>query len=141
MLAILNNSEKNRQNTNLSKDFVNGFQDKLNKAALGRAMGWFFAELSGLGVEIHVAPEATGELGGVHGPVVGLGVQVGKGLEKKIRKKIGKKIVKSSGDPAHSTEVRFASFLSGGFTTMAVMNPPEKKLEKRTSVHCLDRQK
>ena len=49
-------------------------------------MGWFFAELSGLGVEIHVAPEATGELGGVHGPVVGLGVQVGKGLEKKIRK-------------------------------------------------------
>ena len=33
------------------------------------------------------------------------------------------------------TEVRFASFLSGGFTTMAVMNPPEKKLKKRTSVH------
>ena len=32
------------------------------------------------------------------------------------------------------TEVRFASFLSGGFTTMAVMNPPKKKLEKRTSV-------
>ena len=32
------------------------------------------------------------------------------------------------------TEVRFASFFSGGFTTMAVMNPPEKKLEKRTSV-------
>ena len=30
------------------------------------------------------------------------------------------------------TEVRFASFLSGGFTTMAVMNPPENKLEKRT---------
>ena len=44
-------------------------------------MGWFFAELSGLGVEIHVAPEATGELGGVHGPVVCLGVQVGKGLQ------------------------------------------------------------
>ena len=33
------------------------------------------------------------------------------------------------------TEVRFVSFFSGGFTTMAVMNPPEKKLEKRTSVH------
>ena len=32
------------------------------------------------------------------------------------------------------TEVRFASFFSGGFTTMAVMNPPEKNLEKRTSV-------
>jgi hypothetical protein len=31
-----------------------------------------------------------------------------------------------------ATEVRFASFLSGGFTTMAVMNPLEKKLEKRT---------
>jgi hypothetical protein len=30
--------------------------------------------------------------------------------------------------------VHFASFLSGGFTTMAVMNPPEKKLEKRISV-------
>ena len=35
------------------------------------------------------------------------------------------------------TEVRFASFLSGGFTTMSVMNPPEKKLEKRTSVRWL----
>ena len=32
--------------------------------------------------------------------------------------------------------MRFASFLSGGFTTMKVMNPPEKKLEKCTSVHC-----
>jgi len=32
------------------------------------------------------------------------------------------------------TEVRFASFLSGGFTTMAVINQPEKKLAKRTSV-------
>ena len=34
------------------------------------------------------------------------------------------------------TEVRFASFLSGGFTTMAVINPPESKLAKRTSVQC-----
>ena len=33
------------------------------------------------------------------------------------------------------TEVRFASFLSGGFTTMPVINPPERKLAKRTSVH------
>jgi hypothetical protein len=32
--------------------------------------------------------------------------------------------------------VRFASLLSGGFTTMAVINPPEKKLANRTSVHC-----
>ena len=31
--------------------------------------------------------------------------------------------------------MRFASFFSGGFTTMAVMNTPEKKLQKRTSVH------
>ena len=36
----------------------------------------------------------------------------------------------------HCTEVCFASFLSGGFTTMAVINPPESKLAKRTSVHC-----
>jgi hypothetical protein len=28
----------------------------------------------------------------------------------------------------------FDSFFSGGFTTMAVINPPEKKLAKRTSV-------
>ena len=32
------------------------------------------------------------------------------------------------------TEVRFASFLSGWYTTMAVINPPERKLAKRTSV-------
>ena len=44
--------------------------------------------------------------------------------------------------PLHSTEVHFASFLSGGFTTMhsmhsaiAVINPPESKLAKHTSVH------
>ena len=35
----------------------------------------------------------------------------------------------------HCTEVCFASFLSGGITTMAVINPLEKKLAKRTSVH------
>ena len=34
----------------------------------------------------------------------------------------------------HSAEVRFASLLSDGFTTVAVINPPEKKLAKRTSV-------
>ena len=32
------------------------------------------------------------------------------------------------------TKVRFASFLSGGFTTMAVIDSPERKLEKPTSV-------
>ena len=34
------------------------------------------------------------------------------------------------------TKVHFASFLSGELTTTAVINPPEKKLAKRTSVHC-----
>ena len=37
----------------------------------------------------------------------------------------------------HCTEVRFASFLSGGFTTMSVISQPERKLAKRTFVHCL----
>ena len=32
------------------------------------------------------------------------------------------------------TEERFADFLSGGFTTMAVINSPERKLAKHTSV-------
>ena len=36
------------------------------------------------------------------------------------------------------TEVRFVSFLSGGFTTMAVINPPERELAKRTSVKWFD---
>jgi len=31
----------------------------------------------------------------------------------------------------------FASFISGGFPTMAVINPPERKLAKLTSVHCV----
>ena len=35
----------------------------------------------------------------------------------------------------HFTEVRFASFLSGGFSTMPVINPLERKVETRTSVH------
>ena len=37
----------------------------------------------------------------------------------------------------HCTEMRFASFLSGGFITAIVVYPPERKLAKRTSVHCL----
>ena len=32
------------------------------------------------------------------------------------------------------TGVRFASFLSGGFITTIVVNPPERKLAKRTYV-------
>ena len=36
-----------------------------------------------------------------------------------------------------AVEMRFASFLSGGFiTTITVINPPECKLAKRTSVRC-----
>ena len=37
----------------------------------------------------------------------------------------------------HCTEVHFASFLSGGFITGIVVNPLERKLVKRTSVHCV----
>ena len=39
-----------------------------------------------------------------------------------------------SGSFAHCTEMRFASFLSGGFITAITVNPPERKLAKRTSV-------
>ena len=41
----------------------------------------------------------------------------------------------------HSTEMRFASFLFGGFMTAIVVNPREIKLEKQTSVHSTVRQK
>ena len=36
--------------------------------------------------------------------------------------------------------MRFASFISGEFTTMSVINPPERKLEKPTSVQCVESQ-
>ena len=36
------------------------------------------------------------------------------------------------------TEVRFATNLSGGFTTIAVINPPERKVAKHISVQCPD---
>ena len=36
---------------------------------------------------------------------------------------------------AYCREVRFASFLSGGCTTMSVINAPERKLAKFTSVY------
>ena len=38
------------------------------------------------------------------------------------------------------TEVRFARFPSGGFTTMAVINPPERKLAESTFVQCMVRE-
>ena len=34
----------------------------------------------------------------------------------------------------HCTEVHFSSFLYGGFTTMSVINPPERKLAKPLSI-------
>ena len=34
------------------------------------------------------------------------------------------------------TEVRFANFLSSGFTTMAVINPQKRKLTKPISERC-----
>jgi hypothetical protein len=45
-----------------------------------------------------------------------------------------KKVVE--GGLSQCTEVRFAILLFGGFTTMAVIHPPEKKLANRTSVQC-----
>ena len=33
------------------------------------------------------------------------------------------------------TKLQFAGFQSGGFYTVIVVNPPESKLTKRTSVH------
>ena len=42
------------------------------------------------------------------------------------------------GAPDHFTQVRLANFLSGGFITAIVVNPLERKLAKRTSVHCVD---
>ena len=61
-------------------------------------------------------------------------------LKKKCRRKkfpIHKRVIVLQQYSEHCTEVHFSSFLSGGFTTMAVINPPERKLAKRTSVHCL----
>ena len=37
----------------------------------------------------------------------------------------------------HCTEVRFISLLSGGFNSAILVNPPERKQAKRTSVHCI----
>ena len=37
---------------------------------------------------------------------------------------------------AHCTKVQFASFQSGRFITVIVMNPPASKQAKHTSVHC-----
>ena len=36
----------------------------------------------------------------------------------------------------HYTEVLLTRFLSGGFISATVLNPPKRKLAKRISVHC-----
>jgi hypothetical protein len=59
-------------------------------------------------------------------------------FDEKLFQKLAAQLV-SQHTRLHRTEVRFASFLSDGFTTMAVINPPESKLAKRTSVHRCDR--
>ena len=46
------------------------------------------------------------------------------------------KIAAFSNSTLHCLEVRFASFLSGGFITVIGVNPPERKLAKSTSVDC-----
>ena len=38
----------------------------------------------------------------------------------------------------HCTEVQFSSFFSCGFITAIVVNPPERKLAKCTSVQCVE---
>ena len=39
-------------------------------------------------------------------------------------------------DNRKCSEVHFTSFVSGGFITTIVVNPPERKLAKGTFVHC-----
>ena len=46
-----------------------------------------------------------------------------------------KNVFPAQTEPFHCTEVCFDSFLSGGFITAIVVNPPERKLAKCTSVH------
>ena len=43
---------------------------------------------------------------------------------------------KGSLEAGQCTEVRFASLLSGEFITAIVVNPPERKLAKRTAGQC-----
>jgi len=43
---------------------------------------------------------------------------------------------KENKQEAQCTEVHFYSFFSGGFIAAIVVNPPERKLAKRTSLQC-----
>ena len=51
----------------------------------------------------------------------------------KLRQHVGQPKLNITHDPDY-TEVRFSSFLSGGFITAMLVNPPERKLAKHTSV-------
>lgn len=56
-------------------------QDILYKGPLKGALCWgFLAELAGVGVEVDIAPQATGKLPGVHGPIdaIDCAIQLGK---------------------------------------------------------------
>ena len=50
----------------------------------------------------------------------------------------GKQAKLSSRKSKHCTKVQFSSLQSGGFITAIILKPPERKLAKRTSVHCLE---
>ena len=83
-------------------------------------------------------PKDLVETYGAYGPQ---GIKLVKQIGKKNQEGTGEKLsifflFQSIPMAIQCSEVHFASFLSSGFTTMAVMNPLEKKLEKRTSVHC-----
>ena len=52
------------------------------------------------------------------------------GLPRNIQNAIFKTVTMTN----HRTEVHFSIFFSGGFITAIVVNPPERKLAKHTSV-------
>ena len=55
-----------------------------------------------------------------------------------MKRQLGLRSHKSKVLLKQCTEVRFASFLSGGFITAIIVNPLERKLAKRTSVQWFD---
>lgn len=44
----------------LGKDFIQWLKNELDETSLGRAVRRFFRKLSGLAVEVNIAPETTG---------------------------------------------------------------------------------
>ena len=51
----------------------------------------------------------------------------------KLRQHVGQPKLNITHDPDY-TKVRFSSFFSSGFITAMLVNPPERKLAKHTSV-------